>query len=54
MRLKKICWRLFCCKRKQSDNLMDQLESQYEKESDDMKRKEKLLHLDTEEIAIIV
>jgi hypothetical protein len=47
MGLKEVFCRMFCCKRK-PENWMDLLESQYKKESEDMNKKEKLLHLDTE------
>jgi len=57
MSLKQICWRLFCCKRK-PENWIDQLESQYKKETVDMKRKEELLvldlDLDTDTVKIVV
>ncbi len=42
-----------CCKRK-PENWLDQLDVQYKKESTHMSRKEPLLHLDTDEITIVV
>ena len=52
MSLADLFCRLFCFKRK-PENWIDTLESQYKKESEDMKRKESLLVLDTE-IHIVV